>query len=93
MGRNILRREASVAQAEDGYAVISIFDELCNIAGEGAWWILPDVHPSHIFSVGRHQPRVIHQEVGVHKIQINIVNQRSRVHEMRMVFLQEKYFN
>ena len=36
MGRNILRREASVAQAEDGYAVISIFDELCNIAGEGA---------------------------------------------------------
>ena len=36
MGGNILRSEASVAQAEENYAVIRVSDELSNVAGKGA---------------------------------------------------------
>ena len=87
MGRNILRSEASVAQAEEDYAVIRVTDKLSNMAGKGAWWTLSNVHSAHIFSVGWHEPRVIHEKVGVNKIQIHVVNQGSRVPQVGVIFL------
>ena len=52
--------------------------------------VLPNVHSADIFSVGRRESGVIHQEVGVNKIQVNIVNQSSRVPQVRVKFLNEQ---
>ena len=49
---------------------------------------VPDVHAAHVLGVRGGEPGVVHQEVGVHQVQVHVVDEAGRGAQVRVQLLQ-----
>ena len=52
---------------------------------------VPDVHASDVLGVGCGEPGVVHQEVGVHQVEVHVVDQAGRGAQVRVQLLQSSH--